>query len=78
MIIRIAPIEKNLPVKNTVNMSTSVYLPVVDPCSRSPINTASIKALFIAWVRKIKTSVPEDTHGASTASPECKFPTNPT
>lgn len=73
-----APREQNLPVKNTVDTSTLIYPPVVDPCRRSPTNTASIKALFIAWVRKIKTAVPEDTRGASTASPNCKFPTNPT
>lgn len=78
LIIGIAPMEQNLPVKNALDTSTLIYLPVVDPCSRSPINTTSIKALFVAWVRKVKTAVPEETHGAFTASPRCKFPTNPT
>lgn len=70
--------EQNLPVKNTLDTSTLIYLPVVDPCSRSPINTTSIKTLFVAWIRKVKTAVPEEIHGAFTASPQCKFLTNPT
>lgn len=43
MIITIAPMEQNLPVKNTLDTSTLIYLPMIDPCSRSSINTASIK-----------------------------------
>lgn len=51
-----APIEQNLPMKNAVDTSTLIYPRMVDPCSRSPTNTApeAMKSSFYCMGKKNK------------------------